>query len=247
MSKFSVSLDNQAALVTGAGNGVGKAIALALAASGAAVVCNDINEDLAESTTSEIIAAGGKALAWQADVSNRFQVGSMIERARDEYGRVSILVNAAGVFKSGAMSKLDEWDWRRLLDVNLTGAFFCCQLLGRVMADEGGGVMVNVASTAGHPDPITEGIGFVASKTGMVGMTKQAAQELAPVGVRVNAVCPGYVRELDRDFDAENVPNALGRLGTPDEVADVVLFLCSDAARFMTGQCIHVDGGGSMV
>jgi 3-oxoacyl-[acyl-carrier protein] reductase len=238
---FNVDLTGHAALVTGAANGVGKAVALALAASGAAVALNDINPDKIETVAEDIIAAGGLALPWHADVANRFQVGSMIEAARDAFGRVDILVNAAGVFKASPMATLDEWDWRRILDVNLTGAFFCTQMMGRVMADEGGGVIVNIASTAGHSGTLPQGISHVATKAGVLGLTRQSARELAPHGIRVNAICIG---NLEAQADAPH--NALNRAGTPEEIASVALFLCSDAARFLTGQAINVDGGEVM-
>lgn len=243
---FHVQLNEYAALVTGAGDGIGRATALALAASGAAVVVNDINPDRADRIADEITAAGGRALAWQADVSNRFQVASMIEAGRDAFGKLNILVNAAGVEKYGALATLDEWDWRRIHDVNLTGAFFCTQLLSRVMADEGGGVIVNIASTAGHPATLPEGVGYVSSKAGLIGLTRQTARELAPRGIRVNAVCPGNIDTLEAPAQGLQGAPAQNRLGTPEEVAAVVLFLCSSAASFITGQAINVDGGEAM-
>ncbi len=237
---FNVELTGHAALVTGAGEGVGKAIALALARAGAAVVVNDLNPDRADRVAQLIADAGGRALAWQADVSNRFQVGSMIEAGRDAFGRLSILINAAGVCKTGAMDKLDEWEWERILNVNMTGAFYCTQLLSRVMADEGGGVIINIAAHVGQHGTLPTGVGYVASKAGLIGFTRQSARELALKSIRVNAVCPGNIG------DDDTVPvsgAALERPGTTGEVAAVVLFLCSDGASYITGHAINVDGG----
>ena len=242
MPSFVVDLNQQTAVVTGAGADVGRAIALALADSGANVVVNDLNPDRVDSVVAEITAAGGSAFGWQGDVSNRFQVSALIENARDRFGRIHILVNAAGARSlSTPLLKLDEWDWRRVNEVNLTGTFFCAQLMGRVMADEGGGVIVNIASSAGHPNPLAQGAAYVASKAGIIGLTRQSAQELAPQGIRVNAVCPGNI------YDDTPIRNAQNRAGTFEEIASVVLFLCSDAASFITGQALNVDGGESMV
>ncbi len=241
-AKFHVDLSNHAAIVTGGATEIGRACALMLARSGAAVCVNDLNPDGADSTAEEIQAAGGRAIAWQGDISNRFQAAAMIENARDAFGRISILVNAASVFRDGAMNGLDEWDWRRILDVNLTGTFFCTQFMGRVMADEGGGSIVNIASSAGHGRTLPSGVSYVASKAGVIGLTQQSARELAPHNIRVNAVCPG---SLEASYARNDVQpqNMLARYGTDEEVAQVVLFLCSDAARFITGQAIDVDGG----
>lgn len=246
MGEFTVNLAGKAAIVTGGGNGIGRAVALALAKAGAKVCVNDINVDTPDAVAEEIVAAGGEAFGWQADVSNRFQVGSLIEEARARFGGVHLLVNAAGVLKRGPMSKLDEWDWRRVMDVNLTGTFFVTQLLGRVMADEGGGVIVNIASNAAHPGPMADSVSYVASKAGVIGMTRQSARELAPSGIRVNAVCPGGIITPETpNPDLSSV--ALDAAGTPEDVAAVVLFLCSDAARFITGQALNVDGGEHML
>ena len=239
MPTFTVDLHGQSAIVTGAGAGIGQATALALASSGAAVVVNDINPDSVETTTQYITDHGGRAFGFQGDIANRFQVSALIEEARNQFGRIHILVNAAGVYKSGPMLTLDEWDWRRQMDVNLTGTFFCSQLLGRVMADEGGGVIVNVASSSWN-STLPHGAGYIASKAGLVGVTRQIARELAPSGIRVNALCPGNIDGDDMPHDSQNM---LGRSGTPEEIASVVLFLCSDAARFLTGQIIYADGG----
>jgi 3-oxoacyl-[acyl-carrier protein] reductase len=245
---FSVDLAGKVALVTGGGLGVGRATALALARSGAAVFLNDINPDHAYQVVNEIRVLGGEATGWNADVSNKLLVGPMIEALRDTYSRIDLVVNAAGVEKHSTLIQLDEWDWRRVLDVNLSGAFFVTQLAGRVMADEDGGVIVNIASTAGHPLARPDSAAYVASKAGLVGLTKEAAREFARYHIRVNAICPANIDSKDEypeRADVGRIPQ--GRLGRPEEVAKVVLFLCSDAASYITGQAIHVDGGESMV
>lgn len=240
-------MTGQTAIVTGGGAGVGRAVALALAAAGASVTVNDLNPDRADTVAAEIVAAGGAALAVQGDVANRFQAAGMIEATRDRFGTIHLLVNAAGVYKSGGLAKLDEWDWRRALDVNLTGTFFCSQLISRVMLDENApptrGVIVNIASSAGLGAALDEGVGYVASKSGVVGLTRQFARELAPHGVRVNAVCPANIADDDQP-SADPAHIAARRLGTFDEVASVVLFLCSDAAAYLHGAALPVDGGG---
>jgi 3-oxoacyl-[acyl-carrier protein] reductase len=244
MSDFSVNLTGKNALVTGAGEGLGWAVAVALARAGARVFANDLNPDRADSVVAHICAQGGEAQAYQCDISNKLMVGPLIESMRDAYGKIDIVVNAAGVEKRASLITLDEWDWRRVVDVNLTGAFFVSQLAGRVMKDEGGGVIINLASTAGHPLARAYSAAYVASKAGLVGLTKELAREFAAYGVRVNAVCPANIVGDSEPPSLDKVPQ--GRLGQPSEVAAVVLFLCSDAASFITGQALHVDGGESM-
>lgn len=242
MPRFHVDLSNHSALITGAGAGIGRAIALAFASSGASVAVNDLNIERAENVTEEIITQGGTAVALHGDISNRFQVANMIEQARDAFGKIHLLVNAAGIFKAEPMLNIDEWDWRRQIEVNTIGTFFCMQLVGRVMADEGGGSIINLASTAGNPFPIETGMGYVAGKSSILGMTRQAAKELASDKIRVNAICAGNINEADMP-DVNSVHTLLKRVGTPEDIANVALFLCSDAASFITGQTITVDGG----
>lgn len=233
---LTIDFSMHAAIVTGAGAGVGKAIALALAQAGASVCAVDLNPDRCDRILNEMQAAGAKATAFHGDISNRFQASAAIEHAREAFGRVDTLVNAAGVFKGGEMLLLDEWDWRRVLEVNLGGAFFMSQLLGRVMADAGGGAILNLGAAGARP----AGVSFVASKAGVVGLTQQTARELAQYRIRCNALILGAVGEDDMPA-AETAPS-----GTLDDAAAAALFLLSDAARFITGQTLTVDGGASL-
>ncbi|MDX2075735.1 MAG: SDR family oxidoreductase [bacterium] len=237
MTNFNVDLSGKTAIVTGGGAGIGRAITMALIRSGCAVGVNDINPDRIFSLGEEIKGMGGRVMAMQGDVCNRFQASALIEATREAFGRVHYLINAAGVYKAGDINGVDEWDWRRQLDVNLTGAFFCSQLIGRVMGDEGGGVILNFASTVHTLD---SGVGYIASKHGLIGMTGQFAREFAPKNIRVNVICVGDIEDNDLPTSAHNY---LGRVGMPEEVADVALFLLSDGATFITGANIPVDGG----
>jgi 3-oxoacyl-[acyl-carrier protein] reductase len=249
---MNIDLTGRIALVTGAGRGIGKAIAIGLARAGATVAINDINPDACEHVAAELAP---NAAAFHADVSNKHAVQAMIDGVLDKWGRLDILVNNAGVEPHASLLTLDEWDWRRTIDVNLTGPFLCSQSAARVMKDTGGGVIVNIASIAGRAAGLRDRSAYVASKTGLVGLTKECARELAAYSIRVNAVCPGviitertaHLRHNEEQMKKwlEDIPQ--GRLGEPDDVVGLVLFLCSDAAAYITGQAIHVDGGKVML
>lgn len=249
-----VQLPDKVALVTGAGRGIGRAIALGLAQAGARVAINDINPDTAERTAREIRDSGGEAVAFAADVANKLAVHTMINSCLERWGRLDILVNNAGVEPKASILTMDEYDWDRTLAVNLKGAFLCSQFAGRVMREQGSGVIVNIASIGGHKIPLKDRAAYCASKAGLVGFTRECAREFAAYGIRVNAVCPGVIEtemtaQLRQNPEQmrkwlEDIPQ--GRLGTPEDVVGLVLFLCSEAAAYITGQAIHVDGGKVM-
>jgi 3-oxoacyl-[acyl-carrier protein] reductase len=250
MSEFT----DKVVLVTGAGRGIGRAIAEAFGAHGAIVAANDLTPVNLSETVRRIVAGGGRAKEYAFDVAKKMPVQAMIEEIRDDYARIDILVNNAGVEPHASILDLDEWDWQRTLDVNLSGPFFTIQSVGRVMREQGGGVIVNIASIAGRAFGLKDRAAYVASKTGLIGLTREAARELAAYNIRVNAVCPGVIEtemtaELRKNEAMmskwlEDIPQS--RLGRPEEVAGLVLFLCSDAAAYLTGQAINVDGGKVM-
>ena len=228
MSAFEVDLGGRAALVTGGGAGYGRAIALALAAKGASVAVCDLNIERADQAADAIRAGGGVAIALRADVSNRFQAANIIERARDAYGRIDMLVNAGGIHHAEPMLTVDEWNWRRQIEVNITGVFFVTQLVARVMADEGGGSIVNLAPVAAAHSSLPAGIGYVTGGAGLIGMTRQAARELAVHKIRVNCIAANLQAEPSAD------------------ITNAALYLCSDAARSISGALLADDGGGSL-
>lgn len=250
-----ISLADKVAIVTGAGQGLGKVMALTLAAAGARVVVNDLNPDRAQLTVDNIEKQGGEAVAVAADVSNRFQCVNIVETARTTWGGVDILVNNAGIEPKSSILKMDEWEWDRCLDVNLKGTFLMSQLCGRVMADKNvGGVIVNISSIAGVEIPLAQRAAYCASKAGIVGFARECAREFAAYNIRVNTLILGVFRTPMTEAARQNpeimkrwrqeIP--LGRLGESQEAADVVLFLCSDASGYMTGSTITVDGGKVM-
>jgi NAD(P)-dependent dehydrogenase (short-subunit alcohol dehydrogenase family) len=251
-------LDEKVAIVTGAGQGLGEAIAHTLAKSGAKVAVNDLNPERAERVAAAIRADGGDAIGIAADIRNKFQCVHLIETTRAEWGRLDILVNNAGIEPVESVLKLDEWDWDRCIDVNLKGTFMMSQLCGRVMVDEnqerGGGVIVNISSIAGVEIPLMHRAVYCASKAGMVGFARECAREFAQYGIRVKTIVPGVFITPMTEKARQN-PDMMAnwkreipmeRLGDAEEVASAVLFLCSDASSYMTGTTLTVDGGKVM-
>jgi len=245
---------DQVVLVTGAGRGIGRAIALEFSRLGACVAANDVTPVNLDETMRQISATGGRGKDYVHDVAKKMPVQAMVDEILQDWGRIDILINNAGVEPHASILELDEWDWRRTIDVNLSGSFFTMQSVGRVMREQGGGVIVNIASIAGRAFGLRDRSAYVASKMGLIGLTREAAREFAAYGIRVNAVCPGVIEtEMTanlRQNEAmlrrwlEDIPQ--GRLGTPDDVVNLVLFLCSDGAAYLTGQAINVDGGKVM-
>lgn len=248
------TFQDQVVLVTGAGRGIGRALAEGFAARGARLAVNDITPGGLDETVAGIAASGFTAKAFVADVASRMAVHAMIEEIREEYGRIDVLINNAGVEPHASLLELDEWDWDRTLAVNLKGAFLLTQSVGRLMVEQGGGVILNIASIAGRAHGLKDRAAYIASKTGLIGFTREAARELAAYNIRVNAVCPGVIETemtaaLRQDPAVvarwlEDIP--LHRLGSPADVVGLALFLCSPEAAYLTGQAINVDGGKVM-
>jgi 3-oxoacyl-[acyl-carrier protein] reductase len=253
--KINVDLAGKVALVTGAGQGIGRAIAQRLAESGAKVCLNDINPETARITVEQIRAGGGEAMDYVVSVDDSSGVQTMFQVVTGRWGRLDILINNAAIEPTASVLEMAEETWDKTLAVNLKGAFLCSQAAGRVMKSQGEGVIINIASIAGHSIPITLRSAYCASKAGMVGFTKECAREFAEYGIRVNAVCPGVIitpmteklrlNETMVTRWMQEIPQR--RLGEADEVAELVLFLCSASASYIAGQAIHVDGGKVMV
>jgi NAD(P)-dependent dehydrogenase (short-subunit alcohol dehydrogenase family) len=250
---MTATFTGKVALVTGGGSGIGRATALAFAHEGAKVVVADIDVETASATVAAITKAGGEARAVRADVANESDVAAMVATAVDGYGRLDCAFNNAGI--GGGQHPVHEWDlagFRRVLDVNLIGVWLCLKHEVPVMVDQGAGAIVNNASVAGlRGAPALAP--YVASKHGVIGLTRTAALDYAGRGVRVNAVCPGFtdtpaLKGLHED--PELMQRIVGlipiqRLGSPEEVAAAVLWLCSDASTLAVGHAMVLDGGMS--
>lgn len=243
-------------IVTGAGSGIGRAAALKFASEGCRVIVSDVRLGPAEETVQAIGESGGSAGAWQTDVSSYEEMEALISHVMDTYGRLDILVNNAGIgpreMKKTAEHTLEDWD--RVIAVNQSGVFYGMKLALQVMEKQGAGCIVNVASLAGLKAS-GRNLSYTASKFAVVGMTKSAALEYAAKNIRINAVCPGYTESalLDRLLSARpDMPDILlgmmpmRRFGKPEEIAEAIYWLASDASSFMTGHALVLDGGTSV-
>jgi 3-oxoacyl-[acyl-carrier protein] reductase len=249
-----VRFAGKTALVTGGGRGIGAATATRLASEGAAVAITDVDAEPAQETARAIEAEGGRALALACDVTQRAQVEDAVSRTVESFGRLDVLVTCAGVIRDNLIHKLSDDDWRTVLETHLTGTFLAVQAAQRHMVAQRAGRIVLISSTSALGN--RGQTNYSAAKAGIQGMAKTLAIELGPFNVHVNCVAPGFVvtrmteataARLGLAFDefqelvTQNIP--LGRVGSPEEIASVIAFLCSDDASYVSGQVIYVRGG----
>jgi NAD(P)-dependent dehydrogenase (short-subunit alcohol dehydrogenase family) len=247
-------LDQRVAVITGAGSGIGQAMALLFAREGARILAADVNGSAAEETAAKVVAEGGTCQAMVVDVTEPDQVRGMIERAHEHYGRIDILCNNAGIGSTTDVIDCEPDEWDRVMTVNVKSVYLGCKYVLPRMIAQGGGVIVNTASVAGMVG-IVKRASYSASKGAVIALTRQVAMDFVEQGIRVNCLCPGTVdspwvgRLLDMAADPVAARQALvarqpmGRLGTPEEVAAAALYLASDDAAFITGTGLVIDGG----
>lgn len=241
-------LVDRVAVVTGAGRGLGAAMVRRLAAEGAGTVVVDIDGEAAQGVAEALVAQGSDTLAVACDVTDRSQVAALMQRVQGHFGRLDILVNNAGITRDATFLKMDDEQWRSVLDINLTSMFLCTQEAVPRMLEQGGGRIVCISSIAGNEGNFGQA-NYAASKAGVIGLVKSLSKELAPKGVLINAVAPGFI---DTEMTAQ-IPDKVkgkllaripqGRSGCPEEVASVVAFLASDDASYINGQTLNVNGG----
>jgi 3-oxoacyl-[acyl-carrier protein] reductase len=240
-------LAGQVAIVTGASRGIGRATALQLAAQGAQVAVNYASSSgAADAVVNEIKAAGGEAIAIGADVSQAEAVDQLVTAVMNQWGRIDVLVNNAGITKDTLLLRMKLEDWQAVIDLNLTGVFLCTRAISKIMLKQKSGRIINITSVAGQMGNPGQA-NYSAAKAGVIGFTKTVAKELSSRGITVNAVAPGFIAtDMTNDLKAEGILQfiPLGRYGQPEEVAGMIRFLAADpAAAYITGQTFNVDGG----
>ncbi|GBG54921.1 beta-ketoacyl-ACP reductase [Sporomusaceae bacterium FL31] len=242
-------LDGKVALITGASRGIGRSVAIDLAKAGAKVVINYAgNVAAAQEVEQTIRLAGGEAIIVQGDVANTEAVEAMVNQVMDRFGRIDILVNNAGITRDNLLMRMKEADWDAVMNTNLKGIFNCTKTVSRIMMKQKSGKIINMTSVVG----LTGNAGqanYAAAKAGVIGFTKSMAKELASRGITVNAVAPGFIATDMTSILSEQLKTELttriplGRLGSPEDISAAVLFLVSEAANYITGQTLNVDGG----
>jgi len=242
-------LSNKVAVVTGGARGIGRAIAETLAQRGADVMIGDLMEDRVKATAAEIASATSRRVVGsRVNVADSQSAKEFIERAVEQFGRVDLLVNNAGITRDNLIVRISDEDWDAVLDVNLKGAFNCCKAVARQMMKQRYGRIVNITSVVGLAGNAGQ-TNYASSKAGLIGLTKSLAKELGPRNITVNAVAPGFVTTALTDVLPQELKETaikmtpLGRPGTPEDIARAVAFLVSDDAAFITGQVLSVDGG----
>lgn len=240
--------------MTGAGSGIGKSIAITLASNGAKVILNDINLISVNETCKTINSKHGTAESMVSDVGNYNDILEMVEKIVKKHGRVDILVNNAGILGRYEIEDVDEKKWDELMNINLKGVFNCCKAVLEPMRKQKSGKIINISSSAGRTTSTFGGVHYTTAKTGVLGLTRHWAREVAKDGVNVNAICPGEIatpmilsiQTQDQiDETIRNIP--LKRLGKPEDIANTVLFLASDLSDYITGATIDVNGGSLML
>ncbi|BCB03321.1 3-oxoacyl-[acyl-carrier-protein] reductase [Bacillus sp. KH172YL63] len=244
-----MNLEGKVALVTGASRGIGREIALELARKGCNVVVNYAgSEAKANEVVDEIKSIGKEAIAVQCNVSDSESVQDMVKKTISEFGSIDILVNNAGITKDNLLMRMKENEWDDVININLKGVFLCTKAVTRQMMKQRSGRIINISSIVGVSGNAGQA-NYVAAKSGVIGLTKTTAKELAPRGITVNAIAPGFIStdmtdELPEDVRTEMLKQIpLSRFGAPEDIAQVVSFVASDAASYMTGQTLHIDGG----
>jgi NAD(P)-dependent dehydrogenase (short-subunit alcohol dehydrogenase family) len=247
-------LANRVALVTGAGQGMGRAIAVALADAGASVAVNDLSTDRLTDVVRDLRERTDAVFPVAANVADRAEVGRMVADTAAALGPVGVLVNNAGLLRPTRLVDIPEDEWDAVIDVNLKGTFLCSQAVVPGMQAQGWGRIVNLSSTAGKNVSTVGGAHYTAAKAGILGLTRHLASEVASNGITVNAVCPGLidtdmVRSTISAADVDKYANSfpIPRLGRPDEVADLVVFLASERAGYITGASVDINGGDLMI